>query len=474
MTIFKRSRITLTRQRGKSIVLLLLMVVLGGVLSGAISMSRALVATEERLMMQVPAVATLMYDWEASSGSWTQPTGEEISAAGNLPYIRTYDFNLRTFFYSENLIWPFVDNPDSLGPRGRPFMGRGVNNPEITDIATGLIYLVEGRTFTQAEIDNDALVAVIPRDIAEVSGISIGSTIKLENVVYNFFSTGEDDAILATQMIELEVIGIIGRDVFDAIGDTELIYMPIGIAENMLVFEVQAMLEFDAERFRNVGQGVLQEEPLMESVFVLYSPRDLEDFILAASEVLPEPWKVIGLDESIFAPVVASMNIVLELAETIQWVAIVVSVIALTLILLLFLHDRRHEIGIYMALGERKKRVMSQILTEIGLIAIIGITLSLLIGNLFSTTISRHLFEQHLIEQMEIDHFDHDVIPWELALYHPGEMTIEEALSLYDVTLEARVVITFMGIGLAVASVSTIIPIWYVLKLEPKELLLEQ
>jgi len=80
--------------------LLLLITILRGILSGAISMSRAILATEERLLMQVPAVSTIIFDWESATAGWMQPSREEIEAVGNLPYIRTYDFTSRPFFYS--------------------------------------------------------------------------------------------------------------------------------------------------------------------------------------------------------------------------------------------------------------------------------------------------------------------------------------------------------------------------------------
>ena len=51
-------------------------------------------------------------------------------------------------------------------------------------------------------------------------------------------------------------------------------------------------------------------------------------------------------------------------------------------------------------------------------------------------------------------------------------MSVEEAMALYDVTLDGRTVAVFISSGFLVVLVSTLIPIWYAVKLEPKELLL--
>jgi len=52
-------------------------------------------------------------------------------------------------------------------------------------------------------------------------------------------------------------------------------------------------------------------------------------------------------------------------------------------------------------------------------------------------------------------------------------MTVEEALELYNVALDFETTLIFISIGMLFTLTSTIIPIWYTLKLEPKDLLLQ-
>lgn len=445
---------------------------------GAILTERAMVTTEERLLMQIPAVATIIYEASDTPQTtpWRQPTREELHAIGALPYVKVYDFTVRPVFYSEGLVWPHEDNP-GMRLRGRPFEGRGVNIPEIADIETGIVQLIDGRTFTQEEIDDHALVVVVPRDIAEVNGLTVGSVIELENVIHNFFSESEYDRVLAIQILEVEIIGIIGRDIGDMVGDPDFFYMPAGLTENMLDFRadtfrtrVEELLDQDEERFRELGQEILQYEPQIDSLFVLNTPRELEDFSIAAMALLPDDWVVVGIDESIFSHVTTSMDLMLQLADSVRWGATVAMTIALILILLLFLHDRRHEIGIYRALGDKKHQVLIQFLTEVGLITVVAFTFAILIGSIFSESISAYLFEQHLIEQINSDLF-YVTTPVGLELHNPGMMSVEEALSLYDVALDVRTIIIFVSIGAVMVSVSTLIPTWYALKSEPQKLL---
>jgi len=172
MNTFKRAVVNVIRQPVKSLSLLLLVTLLGGILLSGISMARAMAVTEEHLLMQVPTVATLIYDGGWSS-RWEQPTREEIQSVGNLPYVRAYDFTTRTFFFNQELAWA-NPMPSDL------FHILGVNNPNIGDFESGTLSLLEGRTFTQEEIENDTLVMVIPRNIAIVNDLTIGSKLRYQ------------------------------------------------------------------------------------------------------------------------------------------------------------------------------------------------------------------------------------------------------------------------------------------------------
>lgn len=472
MNVIKRAIINITRQLVKSFSLLLLITFLGSIILTGITMSRAMIATEERLLMQVPAVSTIVYNGELSFG-WGQPTRNEMIAVGNMEHVRSYDFTIQNFFYSQDLSWFNAMDPGHL-------TGRGVNNPAIADIESGMISILEGRTFRQEEIDNDALVMVIPQSIAIVNDLTIGSTIEIANIAHDYRWRGDwsdrfnEEFILDIRMLEFEVIGIYGAQV-DESGLSFMgpifFYLPFGVAESMLNFELQAMIEADEDVFRTIGQGIFQEEPFLDTLFVLNNPRDLEEFSNEASEILSDEWVIVGIDESVFAPIITSMDAVLEIANAIQVFAVIASIAVLTLTLLLFLRDRRHEIGVYIALGDKKTKVIIQTLLEVGIIAITGFVLAVLVGNMVSSLISNHLFEQHLINQFATQPISSMGVPWELTYHIPWGITVEDAMTLYDVSLSSSILLMFIGIGIIIVSISIIIPIWYALKLQPRDLL---
>ena len=539
MNAFKRAITNIKRQPGKNGVLFFLILVLATALSGAISVRQAINNTDESVMLRTPALATLSLNirdaakyanvpaMELGFEIWStnRPTIEDISAIGNLPYVRAYDAALQApILLSRELEWAMVNIDEEQLPEGISssalessiirifdhdsdiefFIGRGVANPDLGDIGAGLIELVAGRTFTQAEIDNAEQVAIIPQAFAQVNDLYVGASFELENMVHNYAKAAREEVLIypdywyderflaAHQVLEFEVIGIFDTHGFDYQNyDAQniilpfneyarlynQIYMPFSVAEDISTVTNEAMLsmldDFLEFFYGTTAEEFIQEEPWIQSLFILYDPRDIDAFQYAASELLPGFWEVNSLHD-INASLINSMDTIINIADMILFAAVFASIAILTLIITLLLRDRRREIGIYMALGEKKGKIIFQFLTEIIMIATVATVIALFIGNGISTALSRNLIEQHLTQNVEhgIIRFGDGALPFELMPFNPGEISIEETLEMYDTSLDAATISTFLGVGIVVIFLSTVIPIAYVVKMKPKEVLI--
>ena len=536
MSLFKRVIINIIRQPGKNGLLFALIFILGIALSGAISVRHAIYNTEESLMMRLPTISMLDLNEAAAARdagipmhevNWHQdrPTIEDISAVGNLSYVRRYNAMIEPWVWSsQNLMWAYADIDYERVPPGTSLMElesiigglsslpdvyvelfpiKGISSPDIIKVDSGRFTLVEGRTFTQEEIDNGDMMVVVSRGFAEVNQLTIGGIIELENTVHNIpkmTAEGvsleyyhEERFFLAYQVLEFEIIGIFdicldfiyetllspqgwgfGNTLFSLSRLYNYIYMPIQIAEDIANFQREGFREIQDEiDLLFPGQGRPAENTPITAFFVLHDPRDLESFSEIATELLPGFWEVADFGEANHS-IISAMDTLTQIANIIQWAAVIAAIIVLTLIIILFLRDRRHEIGIYMALGDKKRNVITQILAEVGLIAALAIILSLFVGNALSNSISRSMFEQSLIYQMEkadeiripFHHFD------VMLLFNPGEITVEETMAVYDVSLDANTVVLFLLIGSGVVLSSALISVLYIVKMEPKEILM--
>lgn len=480
MNILKRATTNITRQPLRSTVLFLLIFVLGVAMAGALSVRLALISAEENLIAQLPAVSTIgvREDAEIVSFPIAQPTEDALNAIGQLSYVRAYDFYMRTHFWSSDLMWSEGMTNNGL----YHFTIKGVNNPEVTDLVAGAIGLIDGRTFTQAEIDRRALVVMVPEDFAQTNQLTVGSTLEIEKTIdsdgfftqWHRFEEDENASILVSETLEIEIIGIFNRDIetdfkVDNSCANCYLYMPFSVTERMLAFENEAFITAGLDWM--LGTQGHRMEPFLEVLYIMYDPRDLGAFTLEANDLLPDIWEMVHLGDS-QVHVTTSMDMVLQIADAVGSVAVVATILVLTLVISLFLRDRRHEIGVYMALGDKKLKVVTQILVEIGFVAIAAMVLALFVGNLLSETVSSQMLEQQVMDQMTAGVQYGAVIPWELAVFNPRNISVEEMMALYDVSLGLDTTLIFVGMGMTVILISTILPIWYVVKLEPKKILL--
>jgi len=459
------------------------------------------------------------------------PTIEVIEAVGSLPYVQTYDVIGDKYLYSRGLEWvvPPVDmdlvpeglSEDELMSRRTGGLGnmgylahlpiRGVNNPIPIDIQAELISLSTGRFISQSEIDEGAHVAVVSSLFAETNNLYVGAIFTLENNIYDTMKILEtatpyqgflidslywhlDEMKLMQQLIELEIVGIFDVeqdflhiedfDRTDAMTWYEAplhntIYLPYRLVENIARYALPyylALLESLPEENLNElpNLDLSDERPMnIHGLFLLDNQRDFHAFASAAGEVLPDHWDVADVSSGTFGLIVGSMDTVLDVAQQLFWGAIGATIMILSLLIMLFLRDRRQEIGIYLALGEAKGKIMTQILLEVLVVAVFGMTLALFTGHHISGIISSQMLEQELIRQEELNPHAHlfENVPWELRFFNPGRMSAEDMMAAYDVSLDVANTTLFFSVQTVTIVLSTTIASTYIFRLKPKEIL---
>jgi len=537
MTFSTRAILNIKRKPGKVAVLFGLIFLLGVLSSGVILVRQGIEQTEANLRERLPSVTTLQWElheegyMDGDRHVMEFPTLEMIESVGSLPYVRDYDFRSGLGLFSQELnvvqlstIQNLVPeeilqrNPEvtnelesailsfrELGAYVELFSVTGINNPEPIHVQAELIYLESGRFMTEIELNDGAPVAVVSSLFAEVNHLELGSTFTLEHTIHDqatiinegvnalFLYWHLDDFIFAQQSIEFEVIGIfdvnktnlhIDSETFEAMAFdvTDLynqIYVPHLLLEEMersfftyRQMDMQAMASLDGILF---DTGVTEEAPLgLRATFILNNPRDFDAFAEAASYVLPDTWYVVDTSGS-FSPIRSAMDNLLWISQLIFWGGIIATLMLLGLTITFFFNDRKYEIGIYRTLGETKVKIAYQLLIEVFSISITAIAAALLAGNALSAPISRQMLEQDLIRQEEEGAFIgfSEGINSELILFDPGPMSIEEMMDAYDLSMNVNSIALFFGIQIVVISLSTVIPITYVLKMEPKDILMK-
>ena len=517
MNYLKRAITSITRRFGKNTILLILIFILGSIIAGAISASGAIATTEANLRRTMPSIVSLGVDEESVIEEYHNLGGEFpdylgvtadlVREVGALPYVRDFNYSICAPLESFD-ISKYVPEMEGLTGNwdyfeaGLPrfFNLTGISSTNLIQIEGGLIEIVGGRMLTDDEInipdDNGIMPAFVSSSFADNNQLSIGSVFTLSSMIRDRdnFSVFDNDIwleenLLAKEDFQFEIVGL-----FDMVDrETELfarnsndfdeferqrdilnqIYVPNYITEEIRRFRFDVSNEINDE--------VRSDEdfiPPIASLFILEDPLYIEDFRKAVEPLLPE---FIGIDDlsSGFDDIASSMEIMQQIADWVLWIAVGATLLILSLLVTLFLHDRRYEMGIYLALGEKKLKIISQILIEVVVVAFVGITLAVFVGNVVSSEMSQAMLRNALVKGEDNVHFAGGVgvsfhIDGSSSLEGMGfdfAMTPEEMMEKFDMSLSTQVILIIYGVGLATVVVSTLVPVAYIVKLNPKKVL---
>jgi len=505
MGLFNRTLASLSRNFGKTILLLVIVFILGCVISGAISVSQAIQNTENNVRAMLPSVVTVDVDHAAldeifhTTGDWPELEDwslsfDLLSEIGALPYVESYDFSVHAALFSLDLESYVPEGDDSAWWGGggfgdyKHFPLYGVQSSEPLDISEGVIEITQGRMFTQTELDNFSAVAIVSESFAHINNLGIGSTMSLQGIAWDWRDVHEvDDSFYVEENIfeergyDLEIVGIFkplaeadfGDEWSNEMFTTELqnrIYVPNTFAHEASIWEGEQSLAMEPDAEWN--EGMTAEDFIWHTnVYSLNSASDISAFRAAVEDMTPEFFTVIDAGSQSGAGAESSLDSLGNLSNIILIIAVVAAVVILSLLITLFIRERRREIGIYLAIGEGRTKVIVQMMLEVLFVALIAIVFSLLVGNVVAASISENMLAAELAATQGSDMG----MTFGSALDRLGitaEISTEEILAAYNVSLDITTILIFLAAATATVVISTIVPMLYILRLNPRKIMM--
>lgn len=367
---------------------------------------------------------------------------------------------------------------------------RGVNNTEFTDLLLENIYLVEGRSFTREELENGSRVAIICKDYQytpefcsilkkkdnssnssyicqrNLTEIKIGDKIPFDTKVVN-----EDGTITEYQTM-YEIIGFFISEDYNQNqstyprGGLDLnIYAPQKTLEDELAYRV------DELQLPKNSQSTFSS--ILNYLYMLDTPDmdSLEAFCERINQRLVEE----GLDDYIavssadtYEAVAGPLEGLRTIARIVLTVSILVSIIIITLVNILFLRERRYEMGILSSIGEKKQNIVLQIVLEVLIIGMLATSCSIFAGNTVGDRVSNKILDIQTKTQQE-------VIEKKLQSVHSinvENVTSKMVVQQYDVQLNVENIVFIYLSCATVLIITSLGSSYYVLRMKTKDILL--
>ena len=505
MNIFKRAMTAIRRSPVKTLVLFALVLLLGTVTSAAVSIYNAVTVTEESIYNRSATVATVDFDYDRIRDERKQnlygadfadtifdhieyhPTAEQLDAIGSLPQVEYYDYFWNRYVdsvyekASGRKLEPVAGDPDN--PTSLHSL-KGTSVAEPIDFKSGILEIVDGRLFDEAELRGDKTAVVLSKKLADANGLTVGSIIELETEVWENLDEGYK--VLTTYTNDAEIIGL-----FDiAVKNLNEYYY--GNASNddqtyNKIFSTNGYFEKAKEQYINLLRELSPEQYALaveydwtqyESYFILSSPKDVERFKAEAAPYLPDYNKITATTD-FSAPLTAPLETMKSFAVTALIVSIAAVIVILGLVIMLFLRSRRGEMGIYLALGERRGKIMGQVIVEVLTVAILAMLAAVFIGNIVSGQISDKLVVEQVTAaadaQRDGEYYNTgDNLTSNLTIMGYNKLISGEFIAEnYDVSMNARTVLIFFAVGITAVVLAVSVSMIYIVTLNPKKILME-
>lgn len=485
MNYMKRAWLSVTRKRGKSAILFAVILILGNVIAGAIAVNQSTQNVEKQIKNQLGSLATIDIDYEAlmanseggASMEEIQPLPEElIKQIGERSEVKQYDYLREASIAVENFK-PYRfsrqeddDNVMIVGGMLSLIHLAGTNLLKPLDFEEGTVNLTQGRFFTEEEQRTGKRVGLISEELAQENGLAVGDTMVLDGQFIDY-SSGEEPEKQKGNDYPIEIVGIFKNTNLEKANEKNdnssssffddspfnRIYMPNDAVKTIV--EEERMGQQAAFPATDPGS----DKDFFTPQFILNQPEDAEQFKQEVTPLLPNGYKVNASTDE-YDRVGTSMNRLSQISSYVVVIAVIASLIIISLIIVLFTRDRKYELGIYLSLGERRKYVFAQIVIELLLIGISAMLISLVTGNMLGKMVSESLLASSMLEANQAG----------MEQFFVGAPKIDQATinEAFRVQYTLSYVIAFLATGIVTILLSAVVPLLYILRLNPKKIML--
>lgn len=466
MNLIRRSILSIKRRKSRSIILFLAVLLICNVMAGAISVKRALLNTEKSFIDLIPIEVSVEEDYSKYLNISDKTLTEEIvKDMGTSQYVKDYYYYYKYWLGSNKLengrkdIIVGADGDNEYHPFNS-FDIIGAYKERLIQEDNGDIKIIKGNTFSKEDIANGKNVILISEAVANKNKLNIGDKIKLGGQVniYSANSTIVED--------EYTIIGIFEtnknyeRDSEGNLVEIESEYIDTIFIPNDAIKNIHSKIIEEVKK-----QNVEDYDAFALKVkYHINNINELDEFKSENLSKLPNGYIFKDNSEK-YNNVATPMQNMKDLSNIIVYASIIASIIIIGLISILFCKERKKEMGIYLALGEKKINIALQILIETLIIAILAITVSIFTGNILAKKVSNKMLENQISEQNTQTTNQY---------YYDSDNLIddEEVMENYSVPLDFTTILIIYCVSLCSISISTILPIYYTLKLNPRKILM--
>ena len=472
MNFLKRAGKSIMARKGKTLILLIILSVIGSLVLSGFAIQHAAKSAGEEARKELGATVTLQVDRQKQmqerqgSGERGRPEQqaislEEIESIAKLSKVKSVNYVSQTTATSSTVdpvTSEATDTSDSQGP-GAMELPEGMTTPDfslngvtsmelLATYTAGTLKMVDGEALTAESPENSV---VIDENLAAENELNVGDTIKIT-------------ATTTAQSQKLTIIGLSTST--EATSDAGFRAAGFMDAMNQMYVANDTLAQFATED----GQVSLSS-----AVYSLNDPASITAFKkeaeLAASDL---DWDTYVLDanDAAYQKMVGPIEQVASFSKSVVYLVSIAGGLILALLILLSVRERRKEMGILLAMGEKRSKLIGQLLVETFAIAAVAFLITYATGGMTSQFMTDQLLNREVTEAASS-------VATQTGFGGPGGPGQQLLNSIPQITemttkIDWTTLIQVAEIGSLIVLLSVLLPAIALLRMNPKEILLRE
>lgn len=470
MYIFKNAFKSISRNKGRSVLIGIIVLVISIACSVALAINNtasdlidsyaSTYETEAKISFNRQA---MMGEFDPSDETSRESMREQFSSIESVTLDEVEEYATSEYVSDYYYTYEIGMNSDELEAAESTDMSFNMG-PEREEVSTtdfsvigyssydAMSEFIEGAyTMTSGSLSSDfeSDTCVINSELASINEIEVGDTITLVN----------DDI-----SYELEVTGI-----FEEISSEEDSMSMYSGSVNSIITNttvINNILELDSDLEGNVTP-----------TFILESEDQVEDFESDLYNMGMSEYFEVTTNMDEIESATSGISSVASFATTFLVTTLIIGAIILLVINMINVRERKYEIGVLRTIGMKKSKLTSQFLVELVSVAVVALMLGALIGSFISVPVSNNLLESEIASSEEqADEISNNFggMDRNKDFGNMNGVVTVQAYDSIDAAVDLEVLSQLLLIGIALTFVSSLSAISSIQKFSPLTILKER
>ncbi|EAE7959030.1 ABC transporter permease [Listeria monocytogenes] len=499
MNFFKRAWLSMKARKGRSVLQLIIFTVVCVLILSGFTIQSAADKASELAREQLGGTVTLTVDREKqmqamrdeaassdSSSTESKPQFEsspiDVSDANELAklnHVASYNYYSSTQALASGFD-PIESSGDTSSSSDETSTttetqgpGGGQGGPQMVDADLSISGLLDSATSTDFEAGTSELT----------SGVAITSADKDKNVAMveenlaeeNDWKVGDSFTVTSSDgntKVTLKIVGIYkttdsGSDMaqnFSFLNPYNKVYVPYTVA--------------------NTIKGSNYKNTVDSAVYTMDDAANISAFEKEAKKVDSIDWDTFKLDanDTLYQQMIGPINSVASFSKNVVYIVSIAGALILGLLVMMQVRDRKYEMGVLLAIGEKRGKLIAQFFVEILIVALVSFGLAAASSHYVAQLAGNQLLSQQNSSTNETTTSTENRGPGGGGQGGPGgfgqsvsNLTKNtEQIKELDIQVTLEDMLKMGGIGIGIAFISVLLPAALVLRMNPKTILTKQ